>query len=90
VFYRKEIIASLKNVQGVEKGVEKGVENLSQKERIIVDLIKKNPYISKEEMIRKGKITKKTVEYNIEKLKKKNIVKRIGADKGGYWEVIKS
>jgi ATP-dependent DNA helicase RecG len=35
-----------------------------------------------------GNLTKKIVEYNIEKLKKKGIIKRIGPDKGGYWEIV--
>ena len=73
----------------VEKGVEKGVEKLSANENIIYTLIRNNPYISKIEMMSHGKLTKKTVEYNLEKLKKKGILKRVGPDKGGYWEVVR-
>ncbi|MCB4791785.1 MAG: hypothetical protein LHV68_07855 [Elusimicrobia bacterium] len=43
---------------------------------------------TKKGIMRKGKLSKKTVEYNIEKLKKKGILKHIGPDKGGYWEVL--
>jgi ATP-dependent DNA helicase RecG len=83
--------------KGSEKGgeskekrlVEKGVEKLSANENLIYTLIRNNPYISKNEMMSQGSLTKKTVEYNIEKLKKKGILKRIGPDKGGYWEVVK-
>ena len=37
----------------------------------------------------KGNLTKKTVEYNLEKLKAKGVLRRIGPDKGGYWEIAK-
>ena len=33
-------------------------------------------------------ISKKCVEWQMAKLKKEGIIKRIGPDKGGYWEVI--
>lgn len=75
--------------KGVERVVEKGVERLSANEAIIYALIKNNPYISKNEMMSHGSLTKKTVEYNLEKLKKRGLLKRIGPDKGGYWEVVK-
>ena len=72
-----------------KKGVEKGVEKLSANENLIYTLIRNNPYISKIEMMSHGKLTKKTVEYNLEKLKKKGVLKRVGPDKGGYWEVVR-
>jgi ATP-dependent DNA helicase RecG len=71
------------------KGVEKGVEKLSEKQKIILSLIKENPSISKEEIQSNGNLSKKSVEYNIELLKRQNILKRVGPDKGGYWEVQK-
>lgn len=75
-------------LEGVEKGVEKGVENLSPYERKIYELIRQDRHISKKEMMSRGRLTKKIVEYNLEKLKTKGILKRIGPDKGGYWEII--
>ncbi|MDP1758522.1 MAG: ATP-binding protein [Thermodesulfovibrionales bacterium] len=75
--------------KGVERVVEKGAERLSANEAIMYALIKNNPYISKNEMMSHGSLTKKTVEYNLEKLKKRRLLKRIGPDKGGYWEVVK-
>jgi len=70
-------------------GVEKGVGKLSENERKIIELVKENPHISKAEMTAKGRLSKKTIEYNIESLKKKKILKRTGPAKGGYWEIIK-
>ena len=71
-----------------EKGVEKGVENLSAIEIAIYTLIENNPSISKDSMAKTGNLTKKTVEYNLEKLKAKGFIKRIGPDRGGHWEVV--
>ncbi|MEK6921989.1 MAG: winged helix-turn-helix transcriptional regulator, partial [Nanoarchaeota archaeon] len=67
--------------------VEKGVEKLSENQQKIMKLIKENQHISKVEMMKKGKLSKKAIEYNIESLKKKGILKRIGGAKGGYWGV---
>lgn len=73
----------------VEKGVEKGVESLPVAERKIMEMIETNPVISKKQMVETGNLSKKTIEYNLEKLKRKGLVKRVGPDKGGHWEVVK-
>ena len=75
---------------GVGKGVEKGVEKLSRKQRIIIDLIKQNPSISKKMIEKHGDLSKKSVEYNIKKLKKMGLLKRVGPAKGGHWEITKT
>jgi len=72
----------------IEEGVEKGVEKLSEKQKIILSLIRKNPGISKKQIAIKGKLSKKSVEYNIRKLKKRGILKRTGPAKGGHWEIV--
>ena len=73
--------------KGVEKGVERGVELLSQNQKEILDQIMKNPNISKREIQDILNIGKKAVDYNIEILKKKGVLRRIGPARGGYWEV---
>ena len=65
----------------------RGVEKLSENEQKIIKLLRKNLSISKAEIVKEGKMSKKTVEYNIESLKKKGILKRVGSAKGGYWEL---
>jgi ATP-dependent DNA helicase RecG len=72
----------------VEKGVEKGVEKLSPIERALYLLITANPSISKHSMCIEGGLTKKMVEYNLEKLREKGIIKRVGPDRGGRWEIV--
>ncbi|MFH1916037.1 MAG: ATP-binding protein [Nanoarchaeota archaeon] len=66
------------------RGVEKGVEKPSE---LIIDLMRKNPSISKKEIQAKSGLGKKAVDYNIEQLKSKGIITRIGPNKGGHWKV---
>ena len=63
-----------------EKTVEKTVEK-------IFSLIKENPHITQEELSKKTDLSRRGIEWNLQQLKQKGILKRIGPDKGGYWEV---
>ncbi|OGX14464.1 MAG: hypothetical protein A2351_00270 [Omnitrophica bacterium RIFOXYB12_FULL_50_7] len=84
-FYRNPEY-SLKKIPA--KVGEKGVENLSRQERLLCGLIRNDRNISKKEMMLRGKLTKKSVEYNLGKLKARDILKRVGPDKGGHWEIL--
>ena len=86
-----------KTLQDTEKASEK-TEKASEKTRVkasektsseIIILIKENPNVTIHEMSKTIGVTARSIERNIENLKKKNLLKRIGADKGGYWEVVK-
>ena len=54
----------------------------------IVRLMKSNPYITNKELAEVCGITEDGVYWNTKKLKKNNRIRRIGGDKGGYWEVL--
>ena len=54
----------------------------------ILDQIKANPYISRQELAELCGLTSDGIKYNIRKLREKGIIKRIGPDKGGHCEVI--
>jgi len=47
-----------------------------------------NPNVSAKDLSVIIDISQRKIEENISKLKKKEILKRIGSAKGGYWEVI--
>ena len=66
-------------------------ENVTD-ERIVklVDLLTMNPKISTIELASKLNVTKMTVLRDIEKLKKDNLLTRVGTNKGGYWKVLKT
>ena len=54
----------------------------------ILELIKENKFITIKELADKLNVSEKTIKRDLDKLKKENILKRIGK-KGGYWEIIK-
>jgi len=51
--------------------------------------IAKNPRISKQKLANKIGISTTAIDKNIAKLKQKKLLKRIGPDKGGHWEMIR-
>lgn len=55
----------------------------------IIELIKENQYISRQEIAKKIKLSEDGVKYNLKKLKDNNIIQRVGANKGGYWSINK-
>ncbi|MHB2155005.1 RNA-binding domain-containing protein [Calditrichota bacterium GD2] len=68
-----------------EKVSEKMSEKMSEK---IISLISKNPKITAAEMAKALGKSSRTIERKIRELKQNNRIKRIGPDKGGYWQVI--
>lgn len=54
----------------------------------IISLIVENPQISAKELADAICISSRAVEKHLSKLKEKGILKRIGAAKGGYWEIV--
>ena len=73
-----------KNQDTTQKTTQKG-QDTTQK---ILEEIKKNPSISRDELAEKCGLTSDGIKYNIRKLREKGIIKRIGPDKGGHWEII--
>lgn len=71
------------------KLVERLVERLAESQRKILELMETNPYISKKELADKIGISTTAIDKNISALKEKNLLKRVGPDKGGYWELLK-
>lgn len=55
----------------------------------IIELMKSEPMIAIEELAEKCGLTRDGINYNIRKLKNKGVIRRVGPDKGGHWEVIK-
>ena len=69
--------------------VEKGVEYLTQKTtQKIIEAITKKSDITQKELAAVIGITEDGVKYHIVRLRKKGLLKRIGPDKGGHWEIV--
>ncbi len=62
-------------------------KGLAENQKKIVLLIIQNQRISKRELAKKLGISTTAIDKNITTLKKKKIIKRIGPDKGGHWEI---
>jgi ATP-dependent DNA helicase RecG len=66
--------------------IAKGI--LTENQTKIIGLILQNPDITTKELAENVGISKRKIEENISKLKKKEVLRRIGPARGGYWEVI--
>jgi len=69
----------------LEETVEKTVEKTMEK---ILRLVQKNPTITSQQLQNETGLTRRGVEYNLEKLQKAGIIKRQGPDKGGSWVIL--
>lgn len=67
--------------EGVEKSVEKSVEKITK-------AMKDNPQITVKELTTLVGLSRRGVEKNIKKLQEQGVIRRVGPDKGGYWEVL--
>jgi ATP-dependent DNA helicase RecG len=77
-----------KNDSNRNKDTEKVTEKVTENQRLILQNISENPYITSFELSSKVGISDNKVRINIAKLKSRGILERIGADKGGYWKII--
>ena len=64
---------------------EKTTQKTTQK---TIELIKGNPHISRKELAKATGLTEDGIKYHLTNLKKNGIIKRVGPDKGGWWEVV--
>jgi len=51
-------------------------------------LIKEDPYISTSKMAEIIGVDRRNIARNIKKLQEQGAVRRVGPDKGGFWEII--
>ncbi len=77
-----------KTTQKTTKGQKTG-KKITDTQRAILNYMGKNPKAGREEIASNiCNITADGVKYNITVLQKKGLLRRIGSDKGGYWEII--
>ncbi len=62
-------------------------KGLSERQIEVLELIQKNPKISRRELSEKLGINQSAVQKHLEKLKERGILKRVGSAKGGHWEI---
>ena len=67
--------------------VKSALSNLSEAEERIVALIQSNAHITQKMLSEAIGLTRQCVGRCMDSLQAHNIIRRIGPDKGGYWEV---
>ena len=67
--------------------VERLAEGLAESQKKILVLMQAKPNISKKDLAAAVGISTTAIDKNITILKAKNLLKRVGPDKGGHWEV---
>ena len=72
-----------------EKDTENITENITENQRKILSAIEQNPSASQEGIAQVVGINRANVAKNLKKLVEMGLVKRIGPDRGGHWEVVK-
>ncbi len=68
-----------------KEGFRETTQKTTQK---ILEIIKENPRITKRELASLIGISENGIKFDINSLKKNRLLKRVGPDKGGYWEVL--
>lgn len=90
-FIRKSYYNETRGVENTtrEKVVEKVVEKLTSNRQKILDYMRQNKTTSAKELSGLVGISQRKIQENILWLREKGLIKRIGPDKGGYWEVVR-
>lgn len=84
--HRKPGVGSAEPDAGSGKGSAKG-ESSQKSSQKIIDLMQGNPTITIADLAQTLSITDRAIKKQIEKLKAKGRIRRVGPDKGGHWEV---
>ena len=69
---------------------EKVNEKVNERQRLIISAIINNPHITQSELAKMLEISLVHVNKNMKKLQENGIIRRVGPDKGGHWEVIEN
>lgn len=81
-------ITTEKTTEKTESTTEKSNKTTEATAEKIIRLMRENPQITNKELAAACDITEDGVYWNTKKLKKNNIIRRVGGDKGGHWEVL--
>ena len=76
------------SINDTAKIAQKITVKITVNQQKIIDVIKENPFITQEELSSIVGIARLNINKNMKKLQEQGIIKRIGADKNGHWEVI--
>jgi len=87
-FMLSVILKTIKDIIASElKNTVKITHKITVNQRKIIKAIKNNPHITQDELSEAVGIARLNIIKNMKKLQEQNLIKRIGADKNGYWQV---
>lgn len=75
------------NIEAEKRVTSKVTVKVTANQKKIIDAIKANPFIPQEELADIVGIARKNIVANMKKLQESGLIKRIGADKNGHWEI---
>lgn len=82
------ILNTIEEIIETEKKVTQKISvKVTVNQQKIIDAIKANPYVTQEELADIVGIARKNIIVNMKKLQEIGLIKRIGADKNGHWQV---
>lgn len=80
---------SITQEQYLEVWDQKTTQKLSKKQEEIFVFLKNNPKASRKDITENiSGLTEDGVKYNLKRLKELELIRRVGPDKGGFWEII--
>lgn len=71
---------------GIENGIDDGVEKNTEK---ILNTILANPKITQKRLADETSLSVRTVARELKRLRDTDIIRRVGSDRSGYWEIVK-
>lgn len=75
-------------VQNEKRVTVKVTIKVTVNQKKILEAVKKNPHVTLDELSKKIGISRKSIAANVKKLQEAGMLKRNGADKNGYWEIV--
>jgi ATP-dependent DNA helicase RecG len=91
IFNGFQVILYGKTVVENGKTVVKNGKTVVESEKTVVKImaiIKENPKITIKELVELTGLSRRGIEYNIQKIKEKGLIERVGTSKDGYWNII--
>ncbi|MDR0560276.1 MAG: Fic family protein [Prevotellaceae bacterium] len=79
-----------KNVGEMSEKCRRNVGEMSERQNKILEIIATNKTVSAQQLSELLNTTARTIEREIKKMREMNIIKRIGGDRGGHWQINKT
>ncbi|MBR0178720.1 MAG: winged helix-turn-helix transcriptional regulator [Bacteroidales bacterium] len=77
-----------KYVEKSQEYVEKDEKHVEKTSELILEIIRKEPSITMNELAKRTGLVRRSIEDQINRLKRKNLIRRVGSRKYGHWEII--